>query len=115
MPNSLQFLVGPGKVFRYATTLPQHNSEAHAGHNPMGGWMVIALLVLIALQGISGLFITDDIFSNGPYYDLVSEEVRDLMNTLHHTVFNILLAAIALHIAAVVFYSRYKNNCSCLR
>lgn len=105
-----QFLKGPGKVLSYAKTVTDANSPEHAGHNPMGGWMVIALLVLVALQGISGLFIGDDIINNGPYYDAVAEATRDTMNAIHHTAFNILLAAIALHIAAVIFYARFKKQ-----
>lgn len=105
-----QFLAGPGKVVAYAKTLTNKHSEEHAGHNPLGGWMVIALLLLVAAQGVSGLFIGDDIFSNGPYYDAVSDATRDVMNAIHHTAFNILLAAIALHIAAVVFYARFKKQ-----
>ena len=105
-----QFLAGPGKVLSYAKTMTNPNSPEHAGHNPMGGWMVIALLLLVALQGISGLFIGDDIINNGPYYDAVSDATRDTMNSIHHTAFNILLAAIALHISAVVFYARFKKQ-----
>lgn len=105
-----QFIAGPGKVLAYAKTVTKPNSPEHAGHNPMGGWMVIALLLLVALQGISGLFIGDDIINNGPYFDAVSESTRDTMNAIHHTAFNILLAAIALHIAAVVFYARFKKQ-----
>ncbi|TPV55651.1 cytochrome B [Aestuariibacter sp. GS-14] len=105
-----QFVTGPGKVIAYAKTLGNKHSEEHAGHNPMGGWMVIALLLLVALQGISGLFITDDIVNNGPYYDAVSEATRDIMNAIHHTAFNVLLAAIVLHVGAVVFYARFKQQ-----
>lgn len=105
-----QFLAGPSKVVAYAKTLTNKHSEEHAGHNPLGGWMVIALLLLVAAQGISGLFIGDDIFSNGPYYDAVSDATRDVMNAIHHTAFNVLLAAIVLHVGAVVFYARYKKQ-----
>ncbi|NVK56086.1 MAG: cytochrome b/b6 domain-containing protein [Alteromonadaceae bacterium] len=105
-----QFLTGPGKVLAYSKTIAHSHSPDHAGHNPLGGWMVMVLLLLVALQGISGLFIGDDIINNGPYYDAVSQATRDTMNTIHHTAFNILLAAIALHVAAVVFYTRYKKQ-----
>jgi cytochrome b len=105
-----QFIKGPVAVLKYAATLPKANSPAHAGHNPMGGWMVIAMMLLIAVQGISGLFITDDIFSNGPYYDAVSESTRDLMSFIHHKGFNIILAAVVLHIVAIAFYTRFKKQ-----
>lgn len=105
-----EFLAGPTRIMSYIKTLPKKDSHAHAGHNPVGGWMVMVLLALVAIQGISGLFITDDIYSNGPYYDAVSESTRDIMNTIHHTAFNVLLGAIALHIIAIIFYALFKKQ-----
>ena len=66
-------------------------SEPAIGHNPLGGWFVIVMLVLLAIQAVSGLFMTDDIFLDGPYRQLASEETLSLMNTLHHLAFDALL------------------------
>ena len=59
-------LRSPIATLRYAQTLPSRKPSWHAGHNPLGGWMVIALLLLVLLQASSGLFITDDILLEGP-------------------------------------------------
>lgn len=91
-------------------TLFNRRSEPAIGHNPLGGWFVIVMLVLLAIQAISGLFMTDDIFLDGPYRQLASEEILRLMNTLHHLAFDVLLYVIALHVGAIVFYSVYKKQ-----
>ena len=55
------------------------------GHNPMGSWVIIVMLLIIALQTISGLFVTDDIFSDGPYRSLVSPQVQETMASFTST------------------------------
>lgn len=105
-----QFLAGPARVVKYAKTLPVRNATSYTGHNPLGGWAVIAMLLLVAVQGVSGLFLTDDVFLDGPYRHLVGERVQDMANTVHHTGFDILLFIIALHIIAIVFYTYYKRQ-----
>lgn len=105
-----QFVHGPKATLNYAKTLTNKNSTPHAGHNPMGAWMVLALLSLIALQAVSGLFISDDIFSDGPYFSAVSESTQSTMSFIHHNVFNVIIIAVALHIAAIVFYAVFKKQ-----
>ncbi|MCU7553800.1 cytochrome b/b6 domain-containing protein [Alteromonas sp. ASW11-19] len=104
------FITGPVAVWRYLKTLPDASAPAHVGHNPLGGWFVIIMLACVALQAVSGLFMTDDVFLDGPYRHLSSEPTLQLMNTLHHTVIDILLGVIALHIAAIAFYALYKRQ-----
>ncbi len=104
------FVTGPRDVVNYIMTLFDKHSASSVGHNPLGGWFVIVMLVLVAVQAVSGLFMTDDIFLDGPYRQLADKETLALMNTLHHLAFDILLYVIALHIAAVIFYGVYKKQ-----
>ena len=104
------FVTGPRKVIRYMKTLFDKDSMPSIGHNPLGGWFVVIMLVLVAVQAISGLFMTDDIFLDGPYRPLADEQTLALMNSLHHLAFDLLLYVITLHIAAVVFYGIYKKQ-----
>jgi len=80
------------------------------GHNPLGGWFVVVMLLLLAIQAISGLFMTDDIFLDGPYRQFAGDNVLDVMNSIHRLAFDILLYVIALHISAIAFYSVYKRQ-----
>lgn len=104
------FVAGPKRVINYLKTVFDRDSAPSVGHNPLGGWFVIVMLVLVAIQAISGLFMTDDIFLDGPYRQLAGDETLDLMNTLHHLAFDLLLYVIALHIGAVMFYSVFKRQ-----
>jgi cytochrome b len=75
------------------------------GHNPLGGWSVVAMLVLLLTQVGLGLFVTDvDGLESGPLSYLVSFEASRELAESHELVFNIILAVVALHIAAVLFY-----------
>lgn len=51
------FVRGPAAVRRYLASLLQGRPEHHRGHNPAGGWMVVALLVGLLLTGASGLMV----------------------------------------------------------
>jgi cytochrome b len=77
----------------------------------MGGWSVLALLGLLVVQVGLGLFAVDpDGVNAGPLDRLVSFETGRKITHLHGLVFNILLAFIALHVIAVLFYLLYKRE-----
>nr|WP_314447107.1 cytochrome b/b6 domain-containing protein [uncultured Sphingomonas sp.] len=96
------FVAGPGKVAAY---LRDPAGWRGVGHSPLGSLSVVALLALIALQVGLGLPLSDeDGVVAGPLNRLVSFEAAELAHDLHELLFNILLALIALHIAAILFY-----------
>ncbi len=103
-----QFLAGPKTISQYI--LKKSDTPPHAGHNPLGGWAVLTLLALVLIQGVSGLFMTDDILWDGPLYHLVNSETQTSANWLHHNIFNALLVVVALHILAVLFYVFIKKQ-----
>lgn len=107
-----QFLKGPGAVMDYARrTLTGGPAKVHAGHNPAGGWSVIVLLLLLAMQVGIGLFAQDvDGLASGPLSYLVSYETADTMRELHELVFNLILAFVVIHLAAVLFHSLVKKD-----
>ncbi|TRX52825.1 cytochrome b/b6 domain-containing protein [Thalassomonas sp. M1454] len=85
-------------------------TEPHSGHNPVGGYMVLALLATIGLQIVSGLFSSDDVFSEGPLYAMVSDSLASTMDSLHHSNFDILLVLVVLHALAGVFHVFRGDN-----
>ncbi len=48
------FVYSPRDVLDYLTTLVKGKPQHYLGHNPAGGWMVIALLASLLIAGISG-------------------------------------------------------------
>lgn len=94
------FVRGPKAVFGYL-----QGSWNGIGHNPLGALSVLALLGLATLQVGLGLFASDeDGLIEGPLAQLISFDASERMTGLHEALFNLLLALIALHVAAIVFY-----------
>ncbi|MEY2853289.1 MAG: hypothetical protein RL030_421 [Pseudomonadota bacterium] len=100
----------PGRVGDYLATLLRRDSTPTVGHNPLGGLAVIVMLMMVAIQAVSGLFITDDIVWSGPWNPAVSSETADRLATVHHLNFDILLWVIGLHVLTVLFYAFYKRQ-----
>ena len=69
--------------------------------------MIISVLLV---QAISGLFISDDIFNDGPYHSSVSHGVANIMANLHHLNFNLILCLVALHLLAIGWFQFGKNQ-----
>jgi cytochrome b len=104
------FIKGPKAVFRYATSLFKTGYRHHIGHNPLGGWSVIAMLTSILIQAGTGLFANDDILTEGPLYHLVSKETSDWLTGIHHLNKNVLIVLVLIHICAVLFYLIVKRE-----
>ena len=105
------FLRGPAAFAAYARTLTQQPGPISVGHNPMGGWSVIALLLLLFVQVLSGLFAVDtDGLESGPLASLVSFGTGRDFAGVHGLNFNLLLTLVALHVGVVLFYLLYKRQ-----
>jgi cytochrome b len=98
------FLARPARALRFASRLLARRAEAYPGHNPLGGWMVIALLVSLLVQVGTGLFANDGIATEGPLAALISIELSDRLTTLHRWNLGILLVLAAVHTAAALYH-----------
>lgn len=74
------------------------------GHSPLGALSVLALLGVLALQVITGLFANDDIAFQGPLYAHVGKATSDALTGYHRLLGNALLALVGLHVVAIAFY-----------
>ena len=104
------FLCGPRTLIGYVKTLPSRTAVKFAGHNPLGGISVVLILLCVLVQAGTGLFANDDIINEGPLFKHVSKELSDWLTTIHKYNFNVLLALIGLHIAAVLYYLFWKSE-----
>jgi len=99
-----QFVVSPARAWRYL----RHEAAAHgahAGHNPLGGWSVIAMLLIIGLQATSGLFANDEISVEGPLARFVSDATSSALTGLHKFNEKPLFAILILHVLAIAVYT----------
>lgn len=104
------FVRGPGATLDYFKSLLRGETPIHLGHNPMGGWSIVAMLVLLLVQAGTGLFANDDILIEGPLYAWVSKSTSNWLTTVHKLNFNLLLLLIAVHLSAVLFYLLVKRE-----
>jgi cytochrome b len=100
-----QFLPTPGGLLAYL-----RGQWQGVGHNPLGALSVFALLGMLAAQAITGLFANDDIAFRGVLYPLIDKGLSDSLTGWHRLLVNPLLALVALHIAAILFYAHVKGE-----
>ncbi len=98
------FVRHPRTVLAYARSVLTRRHEVYVGHNPAGGWSVIALLLVLLAQAASGLFANDDIATDGPLVRLVTKERSDAITSFHRLNIWLLAALVATHIGAVLFH-----------
>jgi cytochrome b len=104
------FVSGPSALLQYLAALRRGDAPRRAGHNPLGGWSVIAMLASIALQATSGLFASDDISEDGPLVARVSAATVDWMTRVHTWNRYALLALLVLHLGAIAAYALRGTN-----
>nr|AUN37330.1 nickel-dependent hydrogenase b-type cytochrome subunit [uncultured bacterium] len=104
------FIRGPAHVISYARSLLGGPPQFHAGHNPLGGLMVVLMLVLLLVQASTGLFVDDEISTRGPLADKVADATVFLLTKIHRININILLVCVALHVSAALFYLFVKKD-----
>jgi cytochrome b len=96
------FVAGPRRIVSSLNGRAAHM----LGHNPLGGWSVMAMLALLTAQVGLGLFAEDDDgFAWGPLSPLLDSDTVEWVTDLHAALFNLLLGFIALHLAAILFYA----------
>ena len=101
------FVKGPGAIRAYL----RGTARPAIGHNPLGALSVIALLALLAVQVGLGLFASeDDGLYQGPLSHHISLEASETLAERHEMMFNVLLAFIGLHLAAILFYTLVKRE-----
>lgn len=100
------FVQKPQNAARYGLRIVRGEHPHYLGHNPLGAYMILALLAVLALQGILGLISEEHNQTTwGPLYFLVPEAMRGRVTALHGQVFYYgILVLVALHVTANLIY-----------
>lgn len=94
------FLRGPRTVLAYLRRMTDGTEPRHLGHNPAGGVMVMALLVMVGATALTGWLQTTDAFWG-------SEAVEEI----HETLATLILVLVAGHLGGVLLASlRHGEN-----
>jgi cytochrome b len=105
-----RFLASPRTAWRHLTQALRREPDAQAGHNPAGGWMVLLLLFLLLGETLTGIFVANDVADVGPLTAITPAAVADAIDALHAILWDALLAAIVLHLLAIVGYAAVKGH-----
>lgn len=94
------FIVSPAKSFAYARQMATRSEPRSMGHNPLGGWMILALLLVVTLLGVTGWLYTTDRFWGVEWVE-----------TLHSWLADLLIVLVSLHVTGVLYASyRHREN-----
>lgn len=88
------FVTSPAQVKAYLLSLLSGHPRRYLGHNPAGGWMILALLALIGLTAGTGILSTRDAFWG-----------NKLLEDVHEATANLTLVCIFIHLAGVAVSS----------
>jgi cytochrome b len=95
-----QFVAGPARTLAYAKAVLRGAERRYIGHNPLGAWMIVALLVTAALASLSGWLSITDRFWGAEWLQETHEALADAV-----------IALAALHVAGVIYTSvRQREN-----
>ena len=105
-PNArfASFVRSPSSALRHIRGVFARRIERVAGHNPAGGWMVLLMLAILLAQAVSGLFVDDEIATQGPLTGKVSGAVVARMTWIHHWNEWLVVGVVAVHAAGIAFY-----------
>ena len=100
------FFPSPKSILNYL----QGKAPRVLGHNPLGAISVFALLLVLSIQVITGLFSDDEIAFQGPLAKYVSNSTVSLLSVAHEWNHLLIYALITIHIAAIIYYKKFKGE-----
>ena len=98
------FVRGPAAAVGHARDLFARRVGATVGHTALGGWMVVVMLAVLALQAATGLFTNDESSHEGPLARMVSNAMVDRMSVIHGWNQWVVAAVVVVHVAAIAYY-----------
>lgn len=95
-----RFVRGPAATLGYARGLAAGHAPRYVGHNPLGAWMIVTLLLLLATISFTGWLSTTDRYWG----------IEWVMN-LHLWATWVLLGLVPLHVAGAIHASlKHREN-----
>ena len=101
------FLRGPRAILDY---LRGRAPSPPVGHNPLGALAVVAMLAVLLVQAVTGLYANDEIMNAGPFYGWVDPGLSNRITGLHRLNSDLMLVLIGLHVAAVTWYVAVRRQ-----
>ncbi|WP_242475168.1 cytochrome b/b6 domain-containing protein [Thiohalocapsa halophila] len=105
------FVAGPRRTLAYAAAFLRGRAARHLGHNPLAGWMIVLLLLVLTITALSGITLDAAENRSGPLGSTRLFIYGDIIEAAHLLSTNLALALIGLHLAGVAATSwMYREN-----
>src|SRR3984957_9335007 len=105
-----RFLTSPRTAAQHLRYALVREPDRQIGHNPAGGWMVLQLLLLLLAETLTGLYVANDIADVGPLTEFVPAPAANAIEASHAILWDVLLAAIVLHVLAIAGYAALRGQ-----
>jgi cytochrome b len=102
----------PWTAAAYAFHILRGRTPLYLTHNPLGAYMILALLAAVAAQAVSGLLAVEhNDLTAGPLYRLASEETQKAVTTWHTSFFYWwVFLLVPIHVVANFWYGLAKKE-----
>ncbi|EGR2589576.1 cytochrome b [Vibrio cholerae] len=87
------------KAIEHIKEVVRTKQDNHTGHNPAGAIMIWAMWFLLLATGLSGWMSEWDLFWG-----------EDWIKEVHETLANLTIAAVAVHVSAVIIMSKFTGH-----
>ncbi len=104
------FLRSPKTVLAYTANLFRGQDRPYLGHNPLGGYAVLALLLAAGFQATLGLFSEEEYTVWGPLSHIPGAALKEQITELHQSFFNVIIALVVLHVLANLYHGLFKRE-----
>lgn len=105
------FIYSPSNIIACLKSLKGEGSKRYLGHNPVGGIMIIIMLLALLIVTISGIALDGAENWSGPLSEMNLYRHTYLIKSVHEFSSDALLIMIALHLAGVAFTSiKHREN-----
>ena len=106
------FVTWPWHAAAYGLDILRGRDRHFLGHNPLGTYLILTMLAVVALQAVFGLGVVEHNDTTwGPLYKLFSEANQQRITYWHTRAFNwFILPLISIHIVANSLYGLVKKD-----
>jgi len=107
----INFIPSLQSLIHYLRNFRSRDTKPSVGHNPLGAISVLAFLIVLFLQGLSGMMSDDDISVSGPWTALVPNSWVEFATRYHVKFgFPLIIVLISLHVVAVMYHQFARNE-----
>ena len=95
------FSLSPAAVLQHLRAIRRNMQTEHLGHNPVGAWMIVILILVLSLLVLTGLLVSGGQENLGPLASVITFQVGAIAGNAHEIAAWVLVAAIVIHLLGV--------------